>query len=125
MSHAWNVSNAKRTIKKSALAFPDPIHPKGSSAISEGREIVRIITEDQLFADEDALGSLVIYDTQTMPSRNILKLALALGDLGIINNFFVPKFKAETSGKISWGQPVQKVPIGTSSVRTVRLPASA
>ncbi len=112
MPLAWDASIGKLTIRKSPLVFADPViadyqrHPfhlvKGSVAIPEGKRIVRIITEAQLFAGEDASGALVVCAPSTAPGSRILKPALDLGALGLISDYYAQSCRAQAPEAIGW-----------------------
>ncbi len=112
MPLAWDATIGKLTIRKSPLAFAEPViadvqrHPfhlvKGSVAIPEGKRIVRIITEAQLFAGEEASGALVVCAPSTAPGSGILKPALDLGALGLISDYYAQSCRAQAPEAIGW-----------------------
>lgn len=110
MPLVWNASVGKLTIVKSPELFDDPLvadysrHPfhlmKGSVATPPEGLNVRIITEDQLFAGEEAENSLVMLNSLTRPRGEILKSALDLGAMGIISDYLVGRY--DTPDAVQW-----------------------
>lgn len=100
------------TIKNSPIAFEDPVvadyqrHPfsliKGSVSTPKGGQLVRIITEAQLFAGEECAGALILCAPETKPEAEILTAVLDLGALGLITDFYAQQYRDETSDAISW-----------------------
>ena len=110
MPLAWRASVGKLTIKKSSLPFENPVvadykrHPfhlvKGSVATPAGGLNVRIITEDQLFAGQNAEGALVMINPFTRPRANILTPALDLGAIGLVTDNLTGRY--DTPRGIQW-----------------------
>ncbi len=110
MPIAWRASVGKLTIKKSSVPFDDPVvadykrHPfhlvKGSVATPPGGLNVRIITESQLFAGEDAKGCLVMLNPFTWPRAKILTPALDLGAIGLVSDFLT--VRNDTPHAVQW-----------------------
>ena len=110
MPIAWRASVGKLTIKKSAIQFDNPVvadynrHPfhlvKGSVATPPGGLNVRIITEGQLFAGEDAKGCLVMLNPFTWLRAKILTPALDLGAIGLISDFLTVRH--DTPHAVQW-----------------------
>jgi aminoglycoside 3-N-acetyltransferase len=110
MPLAWRAGTGKLTIKKSPIPFENPIvadykrHPfhlvKGSIATPPGGMNVRIITEDQLFAGQDATGALVMINPFTRPRAKILTPALDMGAIGLISDTLVGRY--DTPHGIQW-----------------------
>ena len=110
MPLAWRASIGKLTIKKSPNPFDNPVvadyrrHPfhlvKGSVATPSGGLNARIITEDQMFAGQDAAGCLIMLNPFTWPRAKILGAALDLGAIGLVSDFL--KGRYETPQGIQW-----------------------
>jgi aminoglycoside N3'-acetyltransferase len=112
MPLAWDATIGKLTIRKSPRPFAEPViadyqrHPfhlvKGSAAIPEGKRLVKIITETQLFAGEDADGALVVCAPSTVPGAAILKTALDLGAIGLISDYYAQACRVQAPEAIGW-----------------------
>jgi len=110
MPLAWRASIGKLTIRKSSVPFENPVvadykrHPfhlvKGSVATPPGGLNARIITEDQLFAGQDAKGALVMINPFTRPRLQILIPALDLGVIGLVTDNLVDRY--DTPKGIQW-----------------------
>lgn len=110
MPLAWRASVGKLTIRKSANPFEDPVvadykrHPfhlvKGSVATPPGGLHARIITEDQMFAGQDANGALIMINPSTRPRAQILTPALDLGAIGLVTDNLVGRY--DTPQGIQW-----------------------
>lgn len=110
MPLAWRASVGKLTIKKSAIPFDNPLvadykrHPfhlvKGSVATPPGGLYARIITEDQMFAGQDANGALIMINPSTRPRAQILTPALDLGAIGLISDNLTGRY--DTPDGIQW-----------------------
>ena len=93
MPLAWDASIGKITLcdEEETVVADYGTEPfsliKGSVSTKKGGEILRIITEDQLLAGEDASESLVLLNTSTAPRPQALCTALDLGARGIIADF--------------------------------------
>ena len=93
MPLAWDASIGKITLcdEERTVVADYSTEPfsliKGSVSTKPGGEILRIITEDQLLAGEDASESLVLLNTSTAPRPQALCTALDLGARGIIADF--------------------------------------
>jgi putative AbiEii toxin of type IV toxin-antitoxin system len=108
MPLAWDASVGRLTVKKSPVAFNDPVvadyqrHPfsliKGSVSTPKGGQLVKIITEAQLFAGEECAGALILCAHETKPEAEILTAALDLGALGLITDFYAQQYR----DAISW-----------------------
>ena len=112
MPLAWDATIGKLTIQKSPLSFAEPViadyqrHPfhlvKGSVAIPEGRRLVKIITETQMFAGEETDGALVVCAANTVPRAAILKTALDLGAIGLISDYYAQSCRVQAPEAIGW-----------------------
>ncbi|HCE42966.1 MAG TPA: hypothetical protein DET40_05415 [Lentisphaeria bacterium] len=110
MPLAWKASVGKLTIKKSSVPFENPVvadyksHPfhlvKGSVSTPPEGLNARIITEEQLFAGQDATGALVMINPFTRPRAKILVPALDLGAIGLITDNLVGRY--DTPQGIQW-----------------------
>ncbi|OGV34107.1 MAG: hypothetical protein A2020_09480 [Lentisphaerae bacterium GWF2_45_14] len=78
------------------------IRIKGSVSTPEGGQLVRLITEAQLFAGKDAKGTLVICEPTTIPGADILNASLDMGALGLITDYYPKQRRDETSSTIPW-----------------------
>ena len=93
MPIAWDATvgrltlcDPEQTVVADYAAMPFSLI-KGSVATKEGGEILRIITEDQLLAGEEAENALVLLNTGTSPRSQALSAALDLGARGIIADY--------------------------------------
>ena len=99
MPLAWDASIGKITLcdEEETVVADYGTEPfsliKGSVSTKKGGEILRIITEDQLLAGEDASESLVLLNTSTAPRPQALCTALDLGARGIIADFVTGRMK--------------------------------
>ena len=99
MPLAWDASIGKITLcdEERTVVADYSTEPfsliKGSVSTKKGGEILRIITEDQLLAGEDASESLVLLNTSTAPRPQALCTALDLGARGIIADFVTGRMK--------------------------------
>ena len=118
MPLAWDASIGKITLcdEERTLVADYSTEPfsliKGSVSTREGGEILRIITEDQLLAGEDASESLVLLNTSTAPRPQALCTALDLGARGIIADF--------VTGRMNDVHAVQCITV----LQTIALPLS-
>ena len=133
MPIAWRASVGKLTIKKSSVPFDDPVvadykrHPfhlvKGSVATPPGGLNVRIITESQLFAGEDAKGCLIMLNPFTWPRAKILTPALDLGAIGLVSDFLT--VRNDTPHAVQWVTACTEGETGTSRPTIARSYVSA
>jgi aminoglycoside 3-N-acetyltransferase len=110
MPLAWRASVGKLSIRKSPNPFAEPVvadykrHPfhlvKGSVATPPGGQYARIITEDQMFAGQDATGALIMINPSTRPRAKILTPALDLGAIGLITDNLTGRY--DTPQGIQW-----------------------
>ncbi len=110
MPFAWRAGVGKLTIEKSPITFDDPVvadykrHPfhlvKGSVATPSGGLNVRIITEDQMFAGQDARGCIIMLNPFTRPCAKILTPALERGAIGLVSDYLVGRY--DTPLGIQW-----------------------
>lgn len=106
MPLAWDVSVGKLTLCDSehTVAADYTVEPlslvKGSSATTEGGEYLRIITQRQLLAGEDASKALVILDPETSHNTGTMKSILDLGARGIISDFLTGRY--DTPDELEW-----------------------
>lgn len=110
MPSGWKASKGKLTIISSPAAFADPVvadykrHPfhliKGSVSTPPEGLNVPIITENQMFAGEDAKGCLVMLNPFTWPRARILTPALDQGAVGIVSDFLTAR--DDTPHGIQW-----------------------
>lgn len=96
MPLAWDATVARLTVTKSPLDFDDPVvadfrrHPfhliRGSVSAPKGGTVVRLITEEQMFAGHDARGAMVISCPETRASGAFIRAVCDLGALGFVND---------------------------------------
>lgn len=96
MPLAWEATTGTLTVVSSRLPFEDPVvadyarHPfhlvHGSVSTPPAGRHLRIITEEQLFAGQDARDAMVVLESGTHPRAEILTAILDLGGLGLITD---------------------------------------
>ncbi|HVF10776.1 MAG TPA: AAC(3) family N-acetyltransferase [Abditibacteriaceae bacterium] len=94
MPLAWDVTDATLTVQRAGVSFDDPIvasyqrHPfhliKGSVATPPEGVLTKLISEQQLFGGEDAVGAMVMLEPDSYPRAPLLRALLDLGALGFV-----------------------------------------
>jgi aminoglycoside 3-N-acetyltransferase len=106
MPMAWNATQGRLTIPR----FGDPVvadyqrHPfhlvKGSTSTPPDGLDVRIITENQLFAGQEARGRFVMLNPFTPARAKVLSALLDLGAIGFITDNVTGRY--ETPSGLAW-----------------------
>lgn len=110
MPLAWDATRGVLTVKKSPVAFEDPVvasyerHPfhlvKGSAATPSGGVLTRLISEQQLFGGVDAAGAMVLLESDALPPAATIRALCDAGALGFVCDYLVGR--RDTPDAMCW-----------------------
>ncbi len=112
MPLAWEASVGKLTVKKSPVAFHDPVvadisrHPfhlvKGSCSTAPGGVTARLISYEQMYLGADTRGAMVIIPPDTGPRerRRVYREICDFGAMGVVSDWLGTRY--ETPDALHW-----------------------
>lgn len=110
MPLAWDATVGRLTVTRSPIPFYAPVvadydrHPfhliHGSVSTPSGGVTTRLISEEQMYAGEDARGAMVLLAPETRPYGAIVRDVCDLGALGLVSDHL--KHRYDTPDGICW-----------------------